>query len=154
VNAPWFVPYRGTDVKLGTGGYIYIQLALLGLGPVYATIHPVPVGWREHINNDPMVVSLLGQGEAPTVWWHELSTEQRRALAETLTPEERVGYLARRSPTGEPHATPVTFDVGVLAWTCLLDDGRSVAVADPAAEVYPSEAEAIEAAATIYRRSS
>lgn len=77
-----FKTYRGDDVKVGSCGYV--KVVLTGLGEVWATIHETDDAWKRHINNDPYSVELLGWGQAPTVWWHELTDEQRELLRSTL----------------------------------------------------------------------
>lgn len=77
-----FRVYNGDDVKIGAGGYV--RLDLPGLGEVWATAWPTDEFWRANINDDPFSVELLGWGQAPTVWWHELTAEQQDALRSTL----------------------------------------------------------------------
>lgn len=77
-----FRPYRGDDVKRGAGGYV--QISLPGLGDVWATIFATDEAWRRLVNDDPYRIEILGWGQAPTVWWHELTPAQQDALRSTL----------------------------------------------------------------------
>jgi hypothetical protein len=69
-------------VNVGKGGYVQIDLS--ELGEVWATAHPTDAVWQEYINDDPYSIEILGWGQAPTVWWHELSKEQQDLLMTTL----------------------------------------------------------------------
>jgi hypothetical protein len=77
-----FKPYRGDDVKVGSGGYVLVDLP--SVGEVWATIFPTDESWRRLVNDDPFRIEILGWGQAPTVWWHELSVEQQGMLRSTL----------------------------------------------------------------------
>lgn len=81
-----FRPYRGDDVREGASGYVRVYLP--SLGTVWATAWPTDDAWRRLVNDDPYRIEILGWGEAPTVWWHELTPEQQALLKSTLQPGE------------------------------------------------------------------
>lgn len=81
-----FRPYRGDDVKTGAGGYAMVDMPVLG--DVWATIFATDDAWRRLVNDDPYRVEILGWGQAPTVWWSELTPEQQALLKSTLQPGE------------------------------------------------------------------